>query len=237
MNTQQTGRLAADDLTEADIAHYLTTHPDFFERHAGLLSRMRVPHDGGGGSISLVERQLSVMRSENRQLEARLRELVDVARTNHDLSERVHALAVRLIDARAPGAVVEALEAALRQDFGAADAVVVLFQGAAETGPSTSGGFLRRIERASPALEPFATFLELAQPRCGRARDAQLEFLFPEQAAEIGSLALVPLGDGASQGMLAIGSRDADRFHPGMSTDFLTRLGQLFGAALAAGEG
>lgn len=235
MNSQQTGSLAADgELSEAEVAHYLSTHPDFFERHASLLSRMRVPHDGGGGSVSLVERQLAVMREKNRKLEGRLRELVDVARTNHDLSERVHALALRLLGAARRGAVIEALESTLRQDFGAADSVVVLFHEASEIVQQPDSRFLRHVERASPALKPFATFLELAQPRCGRARDAQLEFLFPDHAVEIGSIALVPLGPGAAQGMLAIGSRDIERFHPGMSTDFLDRLGQLFSAALTA---
>jgi uncharacterized protein YigA (DUF484 family) len=236
MNSQQSGSVAANDLTEAEVAHYLTTHPDFFERHPGLLSRMRVPHDGGGGSISLVERQISVIREKNHKLEARLRELVEVARTNHDLSERVHALALRLIGARGRAAVIEALEGTLRQDFGAADSVVVLFDRAAGPGQQPETRFLRRVERDSPSLQPFSTFLELARPRCGRARDAQLEFLFPDHAVEIGSVALVPLGESAAQGMLAIGSRDADRFHPGMSTDFLDRLGQLFSAALAARE-
>jgi len=33
-------------------------------------------------------------------------------------------------------------------------------------------------------------------------------------------------------GFLAIGSGDADRFHPGMSIDFLSRLGELVAEAL-----
>jgi uncharacterized protein YigA (DUF484 family) len=237
MNSHQSGSLAGDDLTETEVAHYLTTHPDFFERHAGLLSRMRVPHDGGGGSVSLVERQLTVIRAKNHKLEAQLRELVEVARTNHDLSERVHELALRLIAARGRGAAIEALEHTLRQDFGAADSVVVLFHGPSEIDHSPTTRFVRRVERASPELKPFATFLEHGEPRCGRARDAQLDFLFPDHAVEIGSIALVPLGADASLGMLAIGSRDSDRFHPGMSTDFLERLGQLFSVALAGKEG
>jgi uncharacterized protein YigA (DUF484 family) len=63
-------------------------------------------------------------------------------------------------------------------------------------------------------------------------RDAQRDFLFRDAADEIGSVALVPLGQKASIGFLAIGSVDADRFHPGMSIDFLTRLGDLVSAAL-----
>jgi len=149
----------------------------------------------------------------------------------------VHALALRLIAAPGRDAVVEALEQTLRQDFGAADSVVVLFHDPSEIVRQPDSRFLRRVERTSPKLQPFATVLEQAQPRCGRARDAQLDFLFPDQAVEIGSVALVPLGDDASRGMLAIGSRDADRFHPGMSTDFLERLGQLFSVALAGKDG
>ncbi len=234
MSSQQPGHTVADsELSDADVEHYLTTHPDFFERHPRLLSRMRVPHDGGGGSVSLVERQLAVIRQKNADLERRLRELVDVARSNHDLSDRVHELALRLIGTDGRDGVVGVLEQTLREDFGAADSVVVLFHGPADIAPQDASRFLRWVDRASPALGPFATFLEQGQPRCGRARDSQLEFLFPEHALTIGSIALVPLGEHAETGLLAIGSRDTDRFHPGMSTDYLERLGQLFSAALA----
>ena len=44
--------------------------------------------------------------------------------------------------------------------------------------------------------------------------------------------ALVPLGTNAENGFLAIGSADADRFHPGMSIEFLTRIGELVAGAL-----
>jgi uncharacterized protein YigA (DUF484 family) len=121
----------------------------------------------------------------------------------------------------------------LREDFGANDTVVVLFHNPSDIIQASDTRFLRRVERQSTALKSFATFIEQAKPRCGRARDAQLEFLFPEHAMEIGSIALIPLGTRADIGMLAIGSRDADRFHPGMSTDFLERIGELVSKALA----
>ena len=52
------------------------------------------------------------------------------------------------------------------------------------------------------------------------------------QGHEVGSAALVPLGERADIGFLAIGSADADRFHPGMSIDFLGRIGELVAGAL-----
>jgi len=50
----------------------------------------------------------------------------------------------------------------------------------------------------------------------------------------MGSVALVPLGDKGSVGLLALGSTDRDRFHPGMSTEFLARMGDLVSDALTA---
>ena len=82
------------------------------------------------------------------------------------------------------------------------------------------------------ALGPFGTFLNGSGARCGRIRDSQRSFLFQNDADDIGSAALVPLGEGAEIGFLAVGSVDSDHFHPGMSLDFLTRLGELVTGSL-----
>ena len=66
----------------------------------------------------------------------------------------------------------------------------------------------------------------------GQVRDVQRDFLFGQCASEVGSVALVPLGKKSEIGFLAIGSIDSNRFHPGMSMDFLKRLGQLVAEAL-----
>ena len=49
---------------------------------------------------------------------------------------------------------------------------------------------------------------------------------------ELGSAAMIPLGKTAEVGILAIGSTEADRFHPGMSTEFLGRIGELVSEAV-----
>ena len=51
-------------------------------------------------------------------------------------------------------------------------------------------------------------------------------------AGEIGSVALVPLGEHGAIGLLALGSHDRERFHPGMSTEFLARMGELIADAV-----
>ena len=94
------------------------------------------------------------------------------------------------------------------------------------------GRFFRVVKKSDAGLKPFGTFLNGNSARCGKIRDSQREFLFKNDADEIGSAALVPLGEGSDLGFLAVGSVDSDRFHPGMSIDFLARLGDLVAGSL-----
>ena len=72
----------------------------------------------------------------------------------------------------------------------------------------------------------------------GQVRDTQREFLFGQDANDIGSVALVPLADKSGPlGVLALGSTDRDRFHPGMSTEFLGRMADLIADSLSPGPG
>jgi uncharacterized protein YigA (DUF484 family) len=91
---------------------------------------------------------------------------------------------------------------------------------------------VRVVERAAPELKMFETFFESARPRCGQIRDSQRDYLFGGDALEIGSAALVPLGPQSTYGILAVGSHDADRFQPTMSTEFLAKIGELVSEAI-----
>src|SRR6202034_1088503 len=83
-----------------------------------------------------------------------------------------------------------------------------------------------------PAFRSFEGLFAAGKPRCGQIRDTQLQFLFGLEAPNIGSVALIPLGGQTPAGLLALGSVDRDRFHPGMSTEFLWRMGELITDAL-----
>ncbi len=220
--------------SDAEIADYLQHNTDFFERHAALLTKLKLPHGRGTATVSLVERQVSALREKNQSLEARLRELIDVARGNDVLAAKIHRLACRLVRARNADTLLDSMETSLREDFGASEWLLLL-------APSRPTGFanidsrhLRLIDPSAPELKMFETLFESARPRCGQIRDSQRDFLFGAGTIEIGSAALVPLGKEIGFALLAIGSPDAQRFHPAMSTDFLARIGDLVGEAVAA---
>lgn len=231
MSNQAKAEFVEEELSEQSIHDYLVAHPDFFERHSTLLSSLNLPH-ASGGAVSLVERQVAVLRQKDLKLERQLKELIEVARANDLLGAKIHELAMQLLDARDLHRTVVVIEEAMRSGFDADHAVLVLFGDPDAFEDLNAGRFFRAIKRDDPALKPFSTFLGGTSPRCGKIRDSQREFLFRGDADEIGSAALVPLGEGAELGFLAVGSVDSDRFHPGMSLDFLARLGDLVTGSL-----
>ena len=231
MSTQASPEYLDEPISEEAVHDYLETHPDFFERHRQLLNSLQLPHSSGG-AVSLVERQVASLRQKELKLQRQLKELISVARDNDLLAAKIHELSTQLIAAPDLQATVSAVEEAMRSGFGADHAVLVIFADPSSFDDIDAGRFFRVTERSDPAIKPFATFLNGSGPRCGQTRDSQREFLFKGDAGEIGSVALVPLGKKAEIGFMAIGSNDAQRFHPGMSMEFLSRVGELVCGAL-----
>jgi uncharacterized protein YigA (DUF484 family) len=224
------GAPLTETISEDSIADYLKRHPDFFERHGSLVLALRLPHRAGGSSISLVERQVAMLRQRNAQLERQLKDLVAVAKQNDALVEKIHQLCLKLMRAPTVPARLEQLETGLREDFAAERAVLVLFPDAPAS--AVREGFVRRLGVDDPDVRPFATFLRAAKPRCGPLRDRQKN-IFDRDADAVSSAAFVPLGPESKLGFLIIGSRDPDHFHPGKRMDFLARLGEVLSVALS----
>ena len=233
MTTQQQKRTSVvEELSEDTVARYLQSHPEFFDRHDRLLATMRLPHRAGS-AVSLIERQVSILRTRSTKLESKLRELLEEGRANDARSSKTFRLASALIAASDRASVLQAIESSMRDDFAIEHVVLLLFL--PDAAQATTNGFVRVIAAQDPRLKAIASLLEAVGPRCGRPTDDQRALLFAESA--IGSAALVPIGRGERRiGLLALGSSDPNRFLPTMSVDFLTRIGELVTQALATHE-
>ena len=232
MSTQTARGLPAGQADEERIERYLALNPDFFERHQQLLARMRLPHMRTGSTVSLVERQVEVLRDQKSDADRRLAEFIAVARANDGLAERIHRFTRRLMRAPGAAAALASIEASLREDFEAFNCVLLL-TAPVESLQNDYEPFLRKLPADDANIRTFEALLATGKPRCGQVRDSQRDFLFGPEAASIGSVALVPLGDGGSLGLLALGSAERERFHPGMSTEFLKRMGEMITDALS----
>jgi len=229
MTTQmKTGENAVTALCSAnDVENYLHTHPEFFVEHPELLTQLEVPHPSGG-AVSLIERQVALIRQENKQHRERIRELVEIARDNESIVDKLHQLSIHLIATKTLNSYIGILQQQLRDNFSANHVRIVLFKESFVC-PDEQPEF---ISRTDSGLENFGKFLAHKQAICGRFNTQQLNFLFADNAVEVKSMALIPLVDSDPVGMLAISSANVDHFKAGMSTAFLSSLGDISSAVI-----
>lgn len=231
-DTAGAGALSADT-----IADYLADHPDFFAGRDELLARLTLPHHAGA-AVSLIERQVAVLRDQNRNYRRQLQGLVQIARTNDELIARLQQLTLRLLDSRGAEHILDALENCLRKDFHADAATLVLF-----ADPQESDGGLRAREFLHVEVvcdddmrRQLRGMLDGGKPVCGKLDRERLTALFGCSAADIASAAVLPLTTADKTrrplGLLAIGSVSDERFNPEMGTTYLKYLGELIGRRL-----
>ena len=77
----------SDQTDEAKVIEYLQHNPAVLMAYPEVFSSLEIPHQAGG-AISLVERQLKLLREENYSLKSQIEELVGIARENEELNQR-----------------------------------------------------------------------------------------------------------------------------------------------------
>lgn len=214
-------------MDDDDIRDFLAQNPDYFQNNPELLGLIRIPH-ASGAAVSLVERQVSVLRDRNVDLRHRLRDLGSTARDNEQLFADTRALVLALLDAEGAAELERALLRVLRDEFGVEYAALILFdERVADAAP-------RRVA-ASQARQRLAGLLGRHSAACGPLRPEEFEFLFP--GAKLAGSAAVALirHRGQTPGLLAVGSADAARYGSDMGTLFIEFTAEVIGRRLPPG--
>ena len=216
-------------ITEADIANYLVQTPGFFERHAELLASIQLPSPHGTRAVSLQERQMQMLRERIKGLEHKIIEMIRAGQENMGHVERLQRFtlaALRTADAAMlPGVMVETL----KDEFLIPAVAIRLW------GLSSEHAGAAYAQAVGDDVKAFAS--SLAAPYCGLNSGFEAAQWLGETAG-VKSLAMIPLRQGGGEGgavfgLLVLGSPDATRYAADMGTEFLERIGQLAGAALA----
>jgi uncharacterized protein YigA (DUF484 family) len=203
------------------VADHLVANPDFFNEYPELLARLRIPHVSGQ-AVSLVERQMQVLRDKVEQLEEEKAGLIEIARSNVEVSDRIQDLTLALIGADTFDELVTALQDMLYDHF-QVEAVELRLLSHAE---------LEQLADAEPARKRIADIFHAGEPVSGRFAQVTTAEVFGPQAGTIQSSAIVPLLNSASYGLLAIGSQDPERFTPDKGNLFLRYLAQVLNQCL-----
>ena len=211
-------------LTPEQVAAYLQANPEFFVERDELLGEMRIPHQPGD-AVSLVERQVRLLRERNIEMRHRLSQLMDVARDNDRLFDKTRRLVLDLLDAASLEEVVSAVEDSLRREFQVPFVSLILFS---ET-PMPVGRWVSSAE----AHQAIGGLLAGGKTLCGVLRSHELAFLFgDEERDSVGSAAVVALSFQGLHGVLAIGSPDPQHYKSSLGTLFLSYIAEVLARVL-----
>lgn len=214
-------------LTDEDVANYLRQHPNFFTDKPSLLADLTLPHERGA-AISLVERQVSVLRERNMDMRRRLTHLIDNARTNDVLFEKTKRLMLSLLEAQDINDFIDALMHSFSSDFDIQHTVFLLFSehlNEDKTPLSTKSNVL--LASLTESQHILGTIISNNKTVCGQLdRDEQL-FLFSDKADEIGSTAIAPMAASQPLGVLAVGNSDPEYYRSSMNTLFLSYISDV----------
>jgi uncharacterized protein YigA (DUF484 family) len=213
-----------------EVAAFLRRHPRFLQQFPDLAVSLVVPREEGSAA-SLASYQLEVLRDKNRELSRRLQDLFANAQENERLSVRTHQLTLALMRQKSPADTLRAMAATLAEDFNGDLVRLVLFHPVAGLDDTE---WLQVIAQDDARLQPFRDCLADGEPLCGRLQPEKHALLYGMRAEEVQSTALLPL---PGVGLIAVGSRDTNRFFPGMGTLFLRMMGESLATALKRFEG
>jgi uncharacterized protein YigA (DUF484 family) len=222
--------VAAPLLDEQQVVDFLKARPEFLVRHPELLERLEVAH-AAGSAVSLIERQVDLLRGKNLKLEDRLARLLENAADNEKRAASVHRLARTLIRAPSLAAVLAGLRSCMREDFGIDEVFVGVNANVYKR--HDIDGFVP-LEPEGAIARAFENFLRTRLVECGPLDADKARLLFPKAEQPVLSAAIVPLEKEKTLGLLALGAREAERFQPRQGKLFLEMTADLVAAALRA---
>jgi uncharacterized protein YigA (DUF484 family) len=203
------------ELNDEIVREYLKNHDDFLQHNPDMLDYLHISH-ASGSAVSLVEKQVSVLRERNIDMRHRLKTLTANAKENDKLYEQTCALVLKLLETDSIESLYGIFMTSMTHDFGVDHASMILY---GDPGSDESC----RMESQESVKGEIGSLLRGQKAVCGALRKEELKFLFPE-GSEAGSAALIPLSNSEQLGLIAVGSSDANHYNSKMDTLFLSHI-------------
>ncbi|MCB5162913.1 DUF484 family protein [Marinomonas algarum] len=216
-------------MNEEEVIQYLSTTPDFFARHTELLESMSLPHPVSGKVVSLLEYQVALLRQSTADYKAQFERLVQVARENEETMQKSRRLVLASLACDSLDDFVGVIDDLVRNDFGLSHHTLLLYDESIDSSIRT-----HRLSENESILSNTSSFQACY---CGALPENEMRFLFPDDWAEMESVAVLPLqsrsgGDVKSCGVLVLGAESKVAFDQGKGTLFLQYLADLLSAIL-----
>ena len=206
----------------------MRAHPDFLQLHPDLLAALEAPRrefpdadPDGGDVVDLQHAMVGRLRADLARSTKQHGELIDAGRNNQRSQARIHATVLRLLSARSLDHFLELMSTDLVGLLNI-DAVALCLE-TGSVAPATSHGIRILPDGTIAKILDGERSVTLRENVPGERR------IFGEAAGLVRSDALLRLivRDDAPPALLALGSREPRRFHPGQSTELLAFLAHV----------
>ena len=228
MTTQAQAKSDNAPVDEQQVIDYLISTPDFFAKNGDLLADMTLVHESGQ-AVSLIERQVSLLRERNANFEKKLHEMVDAVHDNQRLNTSLQRLAINLFHVDGLDDIIATIDDEIRNKL---DTDFFALRLLTDDPALAANQPKRYVFLGDERLEHFSKIIDSKNIQCGRIVDEQAQMFFDSELEQLGSAAVVPIADAETYGLIGFGSKDEQHYHPGMGTEFLQQLADLVSAAI-----
>ncbi len=212
--------------SEEEVVAHLRYNPEFFLKHEDLLAELLLPHESGA-AVSLLERQVTVLRKRGMETTSKLGKLLENARNNDQIFEATKTLILSLLRARD---ITEIVSVTVDQlcGFSSIDACELILVEQPELRVSSS---IRTMPLAD-LEQHYPDVFRLKRTHCGTLDQQQLVHVFPT-TDQIRSTALCPVySEGEVLALIALGNHADANFNVNQDTLFVDFIGMVVGAVL-----
>ena len=227
-STAEKVNLEADTgLTAEQVSGYLRTHPEFFIAHEDVLADLTLPHQSGK-AISLLERQVTILRDRGIEARQKLNNLLENARNNDQLFDTTRNLVLALLRTKNVTEIADITQDQLSNhaNIDACEIIII------EHPELKVSGSVRTADVDSLRKE-FNDVFRLKRTHCGTLDADRITYLFPNSGGKIKSTALCPvLSNGEVLALIAFGNQSDNYFNINLDTLFLDFIGRVVGAVL-----
>lgn len=207
------GKSVAIDAEE--VAAYLKANPDFFSDRDALLADMTVPHESGK-AVSLLERQVKILRDRSIESRHTLNALLENARYNDQLFGVTRNLILTLLEEDNLGQLARVTECNLATQPGIDACKLILVDTPAA---------------ASELQKRFPSLFRSKRVLCQVLDKETSQLMFADMTPALRSAALCPVTHGNNLlAILAIGNQSQDYFNDELDTLFLDFIAEVLGS-------
>ena len=214
MNTDKKNKVS-----NKEIAEYLILNPNFFKENPEVLNSIEIIHESGA-AVSLIQKQVELLRSNYNSTTDKLMELLGIAKNNEDIFILTKELILSLIDASNIEEIVALIEKSFVADFGAKKSKVLFFTESSKNLPKG------RVKNPAEARNILGNLLKPGKIFCGEVNKEVAKFIFNRKTS-VKEMALVPLNSSSLLGLIALGSDQPGKYSDNKDTLFLDFIAEV----------